>query len=81
MTGKDLVLFIINHDLLDVEINTKVTSLFLTVEEAAVKLGISTTSLLDMINLGIVDSILFNDTIYVPKDIQLKSLKNKQVLR
>lgn len=82
MTGKELVLFILNHDLLDVEIGTKITSLFLTVEEAAVKLGISKTSLLDMIKLGVVDSITFNETIYVSKDIELTSLKTKkQVLR
>lgn len=77
MTGKDLVLFMINHDLLDVEIDTQITSLFLTVEEAAVKLGISTTSLSDMIKLGVVDSITFNDTTYVSKDIELTKIKRR----
>lgn len=78
MTGKDLVLFIINHNLLDTEINWKVKDLFLTVEEAAVKLGISTTSLADMLKLEMFDYIVFNDTIYVSKDIELSKIKKRR---
>ena len=78
MTGKDLVLFIINHDLLNTEINWKVKDLFLTVEEAAVKLGISTTSLLDMLKLEMFDYVVFNDTIYVSKDIELSKIKKRR---
>lgn len=78
MTGKDLVIFILNNNLLDVELNSEVKNLVLTVDEAAVKLGISTTSLLDMIKLGLVDSISFNDTIYVSKNIKLTALQNKK---
>lgn len=78
MTGKDLVLYIINNNLLDTEFNAKAKDLFLTVEEAAVKLGISTTSLQDMIKLGIVDYVVFDEIIYVHKDIQLTSLHHKK---
>lgn len=77
MTGKDLVMFILNHNLLDVKLNTKVRDLFLTVEEAAVKLGISTTSLNDMMKLGIVDYIIFDEKIYLHKDVQLTSKKRR----
>ena len=77
MTGKDLVLFIINHNLLDVEINSKVSDLFLTTSEAAVKLGISTISLEDMIKLGIIDHIKFNNTVYVSRDIELSKIKRR----
>lgn len=77
MTGKDLVLFIINHNMLNVEINKKITDLFLTTHEAAVKLGISTTSLEDMIKLGLVDHIVFNETIYVAKDIELAKIHKR----
>ena len=77
MTGKDLVLFIINNDLLDVEITAKFSDLFITVEEAAVKLGISTTSLIDMIRLGLVDYVAFDDVIYLYKDVTLASVKRR----
>ena len=78
MSGKDLVLFIINHNLLDTEINWKVKDLFLTIEEAAVKLGISTTSLVDMLKLEMFDYVVFNDTIYVSKDIELSKIKKRR---
>ena len=81
MTGKDLILFIINHDLLDVDMASHIkcsfSDLFLTVEEAAVKLGISTTSLLDMIRLGIIDYVAFDDVIYLHKDVTLTSIKRR----
>ena len=77
MTGKDLVLFIVKHDLLDVEINQNIDEIFLSLEEAAIKMGISTTSLQDMIKLGMIDYIKFDDQIYLDKNIQLKSLKRR----
>ena len=77
MTGKDLVLFIINHNLLDVEINKNICDLFLTVEEAAVKMGVGTNSILDMIRLGLIDYVAFNDKIYLYKDVDLTTLKRR----
>lgn len=82
MTGRDLVLYIINNDLLDVEMDAKAKELFMTVEEAAVKLGISTTSLQDMLKLGLIDYVIFDEVAYIHKDVQLASLHNKkQALR
>ena len=77
MTGKDLVLTIIKHNLLDVEIDQKITDMFLTIEEAAVKLCVSTTSLEDMVRLGLVDSVRFGDKTYIHKDITLSNLKRR----
>ena len=78
MTGKDLVLFILKNDLLDVEIDgTDTNSLFLTIEDAAVKLGVSTTSLQDMIKIGVVDYIEFNNEIYLYKNVSLTSNKRR----
>ena len=77
MTGKDLVLFIINHNLLDVEINKNICDLFLTVEEAAVKMGVGTNSILDMIRIGLIDYVAFNDKIYLYKDVDLTTLKRR----
>lgn len=78
MTGKDLVLFIIKHDLLDVKIDSKMKDYFLTINEAAVELGISVASLEDMIKLGIVDTIVFNEEIYLYKDVKLRNLKGRR---
>ena len=79
MTGKDLILFILKYDLLDVDITSdaKFNDLFLTVEEAAVKLGVSTTSLVDMIRLDLIDYVAFDDVIYLHKDVALTSLKRR----
>lgn len=80
MKCKDLVLFILKHDLLDEEINgLKLNKLFLSLEEAAVKMGISTTSLLDMIKIGIFDYVMFDNKIYLHKDVQLTSYKTEEL--
>lgn len=80
MTCKDLVIFIIKHDLLDEKINSmKLNQLFLSLEEAAVKMGISTNSLLDMIKLGIFDYIMLDNKIYLHKDVRLTSCKKETV--
>ena len=78
MTGKDLILFIANHNLFDVELNKNtIKDLFLTIDEAAIKMKISTTSLLDMIRIGIIDYIEINDKIYLHKDVTLMQLKRR----
>lgn len=78
ITGKDLVLLIIKNDLMNEKINISVTdALFLTAEQAAVELGISTSSLLDMANLGVIDSVIIGDTRYFRKDIDLKTVKRR----
>ena len=79
ITGKDIVMFILKHDLEDVEFNFDIDDFgeFMTVEKAAVKLGVSTTSINDMIKLGIIDYIAIGENIYLHKDIDLKQLKRR----
>lgn len=72
MTGKDLVLFIINHNLLDEEIDgSNMSKSFISLEDAAIKLGVSITSLEDMVKLGIFDHVIFDGKIYLHKNIDL----------
>lgn len=79
LTGRDLVLLIINNNLLDVVLeNISIDdTLFLTVDEAAIKLGISTNSLLDMYKLGLIPGFELGDKIYFDKDIKLSSIKRR----
>jgi len=78
MTGKDLVLFILNNDLLDEQIeDIKLNDSFLTIKEAAIKLGIGYNSLSDMIKLGLVDHIDIDGETYVHKNIDLTKLKRR----
>lgn len=77
MTGKDLIMFILKHDLLNTKLDGKIRKLFLTVDEAAVKLGISTTSLTDMIELGLIDYIEFDGVMYIYQDVNLRELKRR----
>lgn len=79
LTGKDLVLLIINNNLLDVVLEdiSIDDTIFFTVEEAAVKLGISTNSLLDMYKLGLIPGFDLGEKIYFDKDIDLSSIKRR----
>lgn len=79
LTGRDLVLLIINNNLLDVVLEdiTIDDTIFLTVEEAAVKLGVGTKSLLDMYKLGLVPGFELGNKIYFDKDIKLSSIKRR----
>lgn len=79
LTGRDLVLLIINNNLLDVVLEdiSIDDTLFLTVDEAAIKLGISTNSLLDMYKLGLIPGFELGDKIYFDKDIELSSIKRR----
>lgn len=83
ITGKDLIMFILEKDLVNEVLGDERTiqKIFLSTEEAAVKIGISTSSLLDMAKIGIVDSVEFGGKKYFSKDINLSSLgKRKEEL-
>lgn len=78
MTGKDWIIFILNNNLLNEDIeDLKMNDSFLTLEDAAVKLGVGTNSLLDMIKLKLVDHVKFDGQIYVHKNVQLSQLKRR----
>lgn len=78
MTGKDLVLFIVNNDLLNVDVSKGIKNMFWTVEEAALKMGISASSLSEMIKIGIVDSVEFDGVTYVRRDLELTCIMGKK---
>lgn len=78
MKCKDLVIFIINNNLLDEEIDDlKLSEAFLTLEQAAVKLGISTSSLRDIAESGMLDYIKYNDQLYFHENVSLTNLKRR----
>lgn len=78
MTGKELIIFILNNDLLDAEIeDLRFNDAFYTVEAAAIKLHVGTNSLMDMIKLGLVDHVKFDGQIYIPKNVDLTNLKRR----
>ena len=81
MTGKDIILFIINNNLINEEfgMDDRDDGAFMTTEEASVKLGISISSLLDMVKLGIIDSLDVNGQKYFYKNIDLTSLRKERV--
>lgn len=79
VTGKDVILLILKHDLIDSELNVSLDETLLTTEQAAVKLGISTSSLLDMAKLGIVESLDIGDEQYFYDDIELTSIKKEKL--
>ena len=79
MTGKDWIIFILNNNLLNEDIeDLKVNDSFLTLQQAAVKLGVGTNSLLDMIKLGLVDHVKFDGEIYLHKNVELSKLNKRR---
>ena len=69
MTGKDLILFILNNDLLD-EVILEDGALvgFMNEEEAAVKFGVGVATVKVWCNLGMVKCIKIDDTFYILKN-------------
>lgn len=79
MTGKELILFILNHNLLDVVIDgSTVNNLFMTIEQAAIKFGVGTNSVEDMIKLGLIDSVEFDGETYIYKNVSLPTSITKR---
>lgn len=81
MTGKDAILLILKYDLLNerIEVSVDDKGMFLTAQQAAVKLGISTVSLLDMAKIGLVDSIEIEGEKYFWKGIDLSSIGKERL--
>ena len=78
MTGKEWIIFILNNNLLDENLeDLRINDSFITLETAAVKLGVGTNSLTDMIKLGLVDHVKFDGQIYLHKNVQISHLKRR----
>lgn len=67
MTGKDLIIYILKNNLEDepVFIDGMILG-FLTVEEAAVKLGVGVSTIYIWIGRGLLDHIQIGGTYFVP---------------
>lgn len=62
MTGRDLIIYILQNHLEDTEILTDSNHMFLTVEEAAVKYGTGVTTIKAMINRNILKGMKIGET-------------------
>lgn len=67
MTGRDLIIYILKNGLEDKPVieNGRLVG-FLTVEEAALKLGFGVNTVRTMIDMGHVDSVSIGDAVYIP---------------
>ena len=62
MTGRDLIIYILQNHLEDTEILTDSNHMFLTVEEAAVKYGTGIAKIKAMINQNILKGMKIGET-------------------
>lgn len=62
MTGRDLIIYILQNHLEDMEILTDSSHMFLTVEEAAVKYGTGVATIKAMINRNILKGMKIGET-------------------
>lgn len=71
MTGKELIMYILQNDLEDKPIFENGNFLdFMTVEKAAVKYDVGSSTVLTWIKLNVLPSITINDVFYIPKDAE-----------
>lgn len=71
MTGRDLIIYILENGLEDTNVfkNGKING-FLTVKEAAVKLGVGTATILLWYALGEIEGFYVAGELYLLKDIK-----------
>ena len=65
MTGRDLIIYILQNHLEDTEILTDNNHMFLTVEEAAVKYGTGVATIKAMVNENILKGMKIGDAYLV----------------
>lgn len=65
MTGRDLIIYILQNHLEDTEILTDSNHMFLTVEEAAVKYGTGVATIKAMINRSILKGMKIGETYFI----------------
>lgn len=71
MTGKDLVLYILQNDLLDDPVFLGERFLdFMTIQEAAVKLDVGEATVRNWVKLNMIPSIQIGGKIFIPKNPQ-----------
>lgn len=73
MTGKDLIIYILQNNLEDVQINLDSGFLnFLTVKQAAVKFGVGEATVRIWYQLNAIDGIMLGDELYISPDSKPK---------
>lgn len=67
MTGRDLIVYILKNGLEDKPVieDGRLVG-FMTVEEAANKLGFGIHTIHTLVDLGLVDSVSIGDAVYIP---------------
>ena len=69
MTGKELIMYILEHNLENEQVFSNGKFLgFLTIEEAAAKFSVGTATVRTWICLGQIEFVYFDGTMYIPDD-------------
>lgn len=67
MTGKDLIMYILMHDLEDEPVFSDGRFIgFMTAEEAAAEFGVGVATIRVWLNEGLLNGIRLEDTIFIP---------------
>lgn len=76
MTGRDMILYILENGLEDDPIvtNGKIIG-FLTIGEAAQKMGVGTATILTLTRLGKLESVKIGNVLYIPANYKLNLIK------
>ena len=79
MTGRDLIIYILQNGLEDEPVveNGKIIG-FLTIAEAAQKMGVGTATILTYVRLGKIENVEIGSTIYIPANFDLKLAKEME---
>jgi excisionase family DNA binding protein len=78
VTGKDLIIYILENGLLDEPVFKDGRILgFMTVMEAAVKFGVGVSTVKLWVQMGSVYAIKLGDEIYIPADAQSPMMKGE----
>jgi len=71
MTGKDLIIYILQNDLVDKPVYEDGRLLgFMTAIEAAINFDVGLASIQAMVNLGLLDGIKIGEEIYIPANAE-----------
>ena len=78
MTGRDLIVYILQNDLEDEPIfnNGKFLVGFVPAIEIAVKHSVGLATVYTWVERGLMDGVIINNTLYIPKNAKLKKGEN-----
>lgn len=81
MTGKDLIVYILQNDLEDKEIFENGTFLdFMTIDKAASKFGVGAATVRYWIEFKMVPSITIGNTIFIPKNVEDPRIRKVNII-